>query len=439
MVAGRFRPVSVGRAAFYRLSAMSASNQSASLLEVPESAVTQSARVAEARSRAGERLRRQRQTLRPLGIALIAAVVVSAITGHPAPGLHGKALGVTLAVCAFAGALAPLIRDRFSERGYGMQAALIAATGAAGVALVALQPRGASELAGGAAVWMAITRLPLLVAVTFSMGITVALDLAAALSGGSAAAVVAITLLCALLGLVAYFLQRGRKSQEQTELLLAQLEDAREQQLQTAAIAERGRIASELHDVLAHSLSGAAIQLQGARMLAENEQASAKVRAAIERASELVKDGLANARQAVGALRGEELPNIAQLESLVESYRDDMHLDVTLTIEGNPRSLSTDASLALYRGAQEALTNVARYAPAATTTVLLRYEDDRAIVSIEDHVAASALARAHGHGLAGVGGGHGLAGLRERLERAGGSMQAGPTENGWRVELDMPT
>jgi signal transduction histidine kinase len=63
---------------------------------------------------------------------------------------------------------------------------------------------------------------------------------------------------------VAYFLQQGRKSEEQTEFLLAQLEDAREQQLQAAAIAERARIASELHDVLAHSLSGAPIQLQGA-------------------------------------------------------------------------------------------------------------------------------------------------------------------------------
>ena len=79
-----------------------------------------------------------------------------------------------------------------------------------------------------------------------------------------------------------------------TELLLAQLEDAREEQTRAAAIAERSRIASELHDVLAHSLSGAAIQLQGARKLAEREQRERRrCAAAIDRAGELVKDGLA--------------------------------------------------------------------------------------------------------------------------------------------------
>jgi signal transduction histidine kinase len=419
---------------------VSASEESASLLDVSPSAEDESARMAEARSRTGQRLRRQRQTLRPLGFALIAAVAVGTINGHPAPGLHGKPLGVTLALCVFAATLAPLIRERFSERGYGTQAAAIAAMGAAGVALAALQPHGATELAGGAAVWMAVTRLPLPLAAVLGAGITAGLDLASALAGGSAAAVLAITLLCALLGLVAYFLQQGRKSQEHTELLLAQLEDAREQQLQAVAIAERGRIASELHDVLAHSLSGAAIQLQGARMLAEREHADAKVRAAIDRASELVKDGLANARQAVSALRGEELPGVMQLDSLIESFRGDVQLDVTLTIEGTACPLSADASLALYRGAQEALTNIGRYAPGAVTTVLLRYESRRVTLTVENrHQASGATSPPGGGGLTGVGGGRGLAGMRERLERAGGHMQAGPTATGWRVQLDVPT
>src|SRR5207253_10723985 len=136
------------------------------------------------------------------------------------------------------------------------------------------------------------------------------LGLAAAVSGSSVVAVLAATLLSALLGLVAFFLEQARGSQDRTELLLAQLEDAREEQTRTAAIAERGRIAGELHDVLAHSLSGAAIQLQGARKLAEREQAGPQMSAAIDRAGDLVKEGLTNARQAVGALRGEELPGV---------------------------------------------------------------------------------------------------------------------------------
>ena len=304
--------------------------------------------------------------------------------------------------------------------------------GAAGVALAALQPRGATALAGGAAVWMAVARLPSPLGIALGASITAVLDLAASLSGQSAAAVVAVTLLCTLLGFVAYFMRQSRDSQSLTEELLALLEDAREEQLQAAALAERSRIAGELHDVLAHSLSGAAIQLQGARVLAEREQAGSKLRAAIDRAGELVRDGLANARQAVGALRGEELPSVEQLGSLIESFRDDMNVDVTLTIEGDARTLPADASLALYRGAQEALTNVARYAPGATTTVLLHYDRAHTTLTVEDRDP-----RERG-GLEGVGGNRGLAGLRERLERIGGRLHAGPIENGWRVDLDVP-
>jgi signal transduction histidine kinase len=261
------------------------------------------------------------------------------------------------------------------------------------------------------------------------------LALAEVLNGSSAAVVLAVTLLCALLALVGYFIKQARASQDTTELLLARLEDAREQQLAAAAVAERGRIAGELHDVLAHSLSGAAIQLQGARKLAEREQASEQVRAAIERAGELVRDGLANARQAVGALRGQELNSVAQLETLVATFRHDMKADVTFMIEGTERRLPADASLALYRGAQEALTNIARYAPGATSTVVLRYESGRTSLTVEDRLTT---ARPETSGLVGVGGGKGLNGMRERLERAGGGMRAGPIDSGWRVELEVP-
>ena len=107
---------------------------------------------------------------------------------------------------------------------------------------------------------------------------------------------------------------------------------------------------------------------------------------------------------------------------------------MTLVIEGNARTLPADASLALYRGAQEALTNVARYAPGASTSVVLRYDGDHTTLSVEDTLPT---VRSGGE-LRGVGGGRGLSGMRERLERAGGNMWAGPTEQGWRVELDVP-
>jgi len=434
----RPRPALGGPEALYRLHAVTETEESASAIEMPASTGGESQRLAKARQRAERRLHRQRDTLRPLGWAVIVVVAAGAIGGHPHPGLHGTAIGVTFALCVFAGTLGQAVRSRFTERGYRFQAAVISTMGGAGVALVALQPRGATELAGGAAVWMAVARLPLPLGIALGVGITVALDVAAALSGSSSAAVLAATLLAVLLGLVAYFLKQARASQDRTELLLAQLEDAREEQTRAAAIAERGRIASELHDMLAHSLSGAAIQLQGARKLAEREQATPRMRSTIDRAGQLVKEGLANARQAVGALRGEELPSIAQLEALITSFRDDMDVDVTLAIEGSARTLPADGSLALYRGAQEALTNVARYAPGATASVVLRYGSDHTTLSVEDRLPTHASASPVGDGLEGVGGGRGLTGMRERIERAGGSMQAGPTEKGWRVELDVP-
>ena len=91
--------------------------------------------------------------------------------------------------------------------------------------------------------------------------------------------------------------------------------------------------------------------------------------------------------------------------------------------------------MALYRGAQEALTNAARYAPGAPASVTLRYGDTTASLVIENASAASEAAEA---GLVGVGGGRGLQGMRERVERLGGTMRAGPTEEGWRVELEVP-
>ena len=385
------------------------------------------AREAEARARADQRLRRQRDIFRPLGFVVIAAVVVGAFNGHPAPAGHGDGLGVAAALVVFAASLALAVSGGFVGRSLAVQASVIAAMGAAGVALVALQPRGATALGGGAAVWMAVARLPLPLGIPVAGAITVGLVLAAALAGSSAAAVIAQTLLCVLLGLVAYFIKQARASQDTTELLLAQLEDAREEQLRSAAVMERGRIAGELHDVLAHSLSGAAIQLQGARKLAEREQASPQLRAAIDRGGELVRDGLANARQAVGALRGEELPSVAQLESLVATFRNDMNAEVTLTIEGTERRLPADASLALYRGAQEALTNAARYAPGAATTVVLRYDSGHTTLTVEDRTAGT---KPDAAGLVGVGGGNGLTGMRERLEQAGGNHAGRPYRHG---------
>jgi len=395
-----------------------------------------SARVAEARSRARERGDAQRQALRPLGVAFVAVVVTLSAQAHPAPGLHGAGLGVAVALAVYAAAVLTAVSVRWARRGAAAQAAISGLIGGCGVALAALQPAGPVVIAASMGVWIAAVRLPTAPAAAVAGVITTALAVTVGLTAHPGAqSAISATLLYLLLAVTGQFIRRGRESQDRTELLLAQLQDAREGEAAAAALAERSRIAGELHDVLAHSLSGLAIQLQGARKLAGREAVSEDLRAAIERSAELTKAGLADARQAVSALRGEQLPTLDQLAALVEDFRRDTGADATLRIDGTSRPLPADAGLALFRGAQEALTNISRYAPGATTRVTVSYQPDRTLVTVEDHAGAS---RA-GEILAGAGGGHGLAAMRERAARAGGTARSGPTPDGWRVELEVPS
>jgi signal transduction histidine kinase len=400
--------------------------------------------VAQARSRARERGDAQLQALRPLGLAFIAVVVIFTVRTHPAPGLHGAGLGVTIALAVYAAAVATAISVRWARRGQAAQAAASILIGGSGVALAVLQPQGFVVLAPSLGVWFAAVRLPSVPAAVTSGAITAALAPAIVISAAPHAAENALgaVLLYVLLTVIGQFLRRGRESQDRTELLMAQLQDAREAEAAAAALAERTRIAGELHDVLAHSLSALAIQLQGARKLAGREQVSDGLRATIERSAELAKAGLADARQAVGALRGERLPTLDQLATLVEDFRRDTGSPATLRIDGTSRPLPAEASLALFRGAQEALTNITRYAAAgATTAVTVSYQAGRTVLTVEDHLpgtGADPATEPQAGLLADVGGGHGLAAMRERTQRLGGAARAGPTADGWLVELEVP-
>ena len=403
-----------------------------------------SARVAQARSWARERGDRQRQALRPLGLVFLAVVVTASVQTHPAPTLRGAGLGVALVLAVYAAAVATAISVGWARRGLAAQAVVVGLIGGSGVALAVLQPHGPVEVAAAMGVWIAAVRLPPAPAAAAAGAITVALALAVGLTEHPAAqSAITATLVCVLLAVTGQFIRRGRESQDRTELLLAQLQDARAGEAAAAALAERSRIAGELHDVLAHSLSGLAIQLQGARKLADREGVSTGLRATIERSAELTKAGLADARQAVSALRGDRLPTVDQLGALVEGFRRDTGADATLRIDGTRRPLSAEASLALFRGAQEALTNISRYAPGATTAITVSYQADRTLVTVEDHTRPSgtspSLAAEPGSPvLADAGGGHGLTAMRERAQQAGGTARAGPTVDGWLVELEVP-
>ena len=370
--------------------------------------------------------------------------MVAGLQSHPPPGLAGARLGVSLALAGYAAAVAAATASGWAQRGLAVQAVLIGLIGGCGVALAVLQPHGPAELAATMGVWIAAVRLPPVPAAAAAAAITAALGAAIAFTQQPAAqSVIAAALLCLLLAVTGQFIRRGRDSQDRTEMLLAQLQDARDGEAAAAALAERSRIAGELHDVLAHSLSGLAIQLQGARKLAGREPVSPALRAAIGRSAELAKEGIADARQAVGALRGDRLPTIDQLGALVEDFRRDTGVDAILRIEGTRRPLPAEASLALFRGAQEALTNIVRYAPGAAAAITVRYAPGRTFLTVENHArrpgpATGPAAEPGPPPLEGAGGGHGLAAMRERLQRAGGTARAGPAASGWLVELEVP-
>jgi signal transduction histidine kinase len=240
-------------------------------------------------------------------------------------------------------------------------------------------------------------------------------------------------------------IQAGRNS-DRAELLLAQLEDARAAEAEAAALAERTRIAQDLHDVLAQSLSGLAIQTEAARRLARRGQSGEDLADLLDRCAKLAKEGLTDARRAVGALRGDAVATLDRLPELIERYRGDLELDATLTVSGTCRDLPGEAGLALYRGAQEALTNAARYARGSQTLVTLRYEQDATVLTVEDRrTKEDGVEPAGSQAASGIepapivyGSGLGLVGMRERLAEVGGTATAGPTREGWIVRMEIP-
>jgi signal transduction histidine kinase len=236
--------------------------------------------------------------------------------------------------------------------------------------------------------------------------------------------------------LVRRLLERGREA----EALVEELRESRAAHAESVAIAERSRLARDMHDVLAHSLSALALQLEGARLLARDRGADPEVVAAVERAHHLAAGGLTEARQAIGALRGDELPGPERLAALADAFAEHSDARCSLDVTGEPRELSSEARLALYRTAQEALTNVRRHSAADRVAIALRYADDGTTLVVQDFGPGAPVAVAGGaNGTAGGGsGGYGLTGMRERAELLGGRLAAEPTADGFRVELWLP-
>lgn len=213
-----------------------------------------------------------------------------------------------------------------------------------------------------------------------------------------------------------------------------ELQASRAAEARAAAVAERGRLAREMHDVLAHSLSALALQLETTRLLARDRGVSDEITRAIDQAHHLAASGLDEARRAIAAERGDQLPGPERIGALAEAFREQSGLPVALRVLGEPRELPPEARLAVYRTAQEALTNVRRHATSERVDVRLDYGPDSTVLVIEDHAIPGSPAATE----IGLVGGYGLTGMRERAELLGGELLAQPTSTGFRVELRLP-
>lgn len=229
-----------------------------------------------------------------------------------------------------------------------------------------------------------------------------------------------------------YGARRLRDEQLRVRALLAELEARRDRDLAAAKIEERTRLARDIHDVLAHSLTALIVQLDGARMLLTGERASDEAMGSVLRARHLAQEGLDETRRAVGTMRGDHVPGARMLVGLVKDFERDSGLQCDYSVDGEPVELDSPAQLALYRTAQEALTNVYKHAPANRVQVHLRYAAGGAELTVDDFGAAPT-PRPNA-----ATDGYGLEGMRERAELLGGSLEAGPRDTGFRVRLWLP-
>jgi len=232
--------------------------------------------------------------------------------------------------------------------------------------------------------------------------------------------------------LLLYGARRLRDEQFRVRTLLAELEARRDRDLEAAKVQERTRLARDIHDVLAHSLTALIVQLDGARMLLTGEHASEEAVGSVLRARHLAQEGLDETRRAVGTLRGEGVPGARMLAGLLKDFERDSGLQCDYSVDGEPVELASPAQLALYRTAQEALTNVRKHAPSNRVQVHLRYATGGAELIVDDFGDAPAPTPN------GAGEGYGLEGMRERAELLGGSLEAGPRDTGFRVRLWLP-
>jgi signal transduction histidine kinase len=359
--------------------------------------------------------RRRGANIPTLGLVLLVALVPALLVRRRLPGttlaaVAGLQVGMlALGMPPSANFAAELVAP-YSVAAYGSRRVRLAAAAAAGVALVAIA---------------------LLPSGRWSRGDALALMIAGAGAW--------------LLGSV---LRDRRAGVAELAERTARLERERELEARRAAAEERLRIARELHDVVAHNLSVVVVQAQAAQRILDRDADRARgVVVSIERTG---REALDEMRRLLSVLRAGEpsagtdagadglfgpQPGLARIGELVEQVRS-AGLPVTVRVEGAERPLTAAVDLSAYRIVQEALTNSLKHAGPASAEVVLRYRAADLELTVSDDGRGGA---ARLDGGAAPGSGHGLVGMRERVELFGGDLAAGPRPGGgYQVRARLP-
>ncbi|MFF3546317.1 sensor histidine kinase [Streptomyces platensis] len=233
------------------------------------------------------------------------------------------------------------------------------------------------------------------------------------------------------LALAGYVIRLDAEARGNAQRLLAQERAAHKAEAESAALTERGRIAREIHDVLAHSLTAQLVHLEAVRLLIQHSvDLEADRDQLLERVTAcrgMAREGLEGTREALSALRGEMIPVEDFLSRLAATE------GARLKVTGEARTVPAEAGLAVRRVAQEALTNVRKHAPGARVSVRLEYGMDDVGLEVRDSGG-----RGKPGEVARSGSGYGLPGMRERAELLGGTLESGPDGDGFVVRLRVP-
>ncbi len=364
----------------------------------------------------------------PLRLVWLAALVY-AVAASTHPGGSGRHLAAAVLTTTTALGWAGWLTARH-HKSLRVSVVGIAVLAVSGGVLVVLHPIGVAVV--GVAGMCAASLLDVVPAVAVTAPGVVAAVIAVAATGHSAGVIVSAAS-GATAGLVVGMGRRQSQERirQEAELALARQRSELEHQ-RAEVLVDRNRIAREVHDVLAHTLSALSVQMEAVSSLVDDGAKPDDIRDAVGRSRHLVVEGLEETRRAVQLLRDQPVDAAEQIATLAGED------DAAFRLGGHPRPLQPAVGLALVRVAQESLTNARKHASGAPVSVALSFRDGGVELTVRNELAAQN-DDADASWLAGTGGGYGVQGMRERIELVGGAFTAGRCERGWRVHAVVPT